>query len=176
MLRGTDTQAGQFELISGEALVTAPVDSGAVTVTIGDGRVVAERARFNLRYDTAAPCVTCLAGTVRVERGAAAAALTAGQQIGFTADGLTMPVAIDGAAVAAWTGGVVIFDAMPVSEVVAEVNRYRRGRIVLTNAALGRERFSARFRIENIDRVVGQIAQIFGAHARTLPGGVTLLG
>ncbi len=36
----------------------------------------------------------------------------------------------------------MIFKAMPVADVVVEVNRYRRGRIILTTAP-GRERFSA---------------------------------
>ncbi len=62
------------------------------------------------------------------------------------------------------------------SDVVAEVNRYRHGKVILTNAALGRERFNARFRIENIDRVVDQIAVVFGVKAKTLLGGITLLG
>ena len=62
------------------------------------------------------------------------------------------------------------------SEVVAEVNRYRRGSVILTNATLGRERLNARFKIANIDRVISQIEQVFGARTRALPGGIILLG
>lgn len=82
----------------------------------------------------------------------------------------------DPAFVTAWQGGIVIFHSTPVAEVIAEVNRYRSGKIILTNDALGRERFSARFRIENIERVIGQIEQIFGARATALPGRIVLLG
>ncbi len=103
-------------------------------------------------------------------------ALPAGQQVVDSELGIGVPVGIDSTTVMAWKDGIVIFDATPITDVVAEVNRYRRGKIVLTNAALGRERFNARFRIENIDRVVGQIEQVFGAHATVLPGGITLLG
>ena len=62
------------------------------------------------------------------------------------------------------------------TEAIAEINRYRPGRIILTNAALGARIFNARFRIENIDGVVGQIQQVFGASATSLPGGIVLLG
>jgi transmembrane sensor len=83
---------------------------------------------------------------------------------------------IDPAAVTAWQHGLVIFRSAPITEVVAEINRYRPGRVILTNAELGRRELNARFRIEDIDRVVGQIEQVFGAHTTTLPGGIVLLG
>jgi transmembrane sensor len=69
-----------------------------------------------------------------------------------------------------------VFEATPISEVIAEVNRYRPGRIILTNNGLGRRLFDARLRIENIGNVVRQIELTFGAHARELPGGIVLLG
>jgi transmembrane sensor len=84
--------------------------------------------------------------------------------------------AIDLAAVTAWQQGLVIFRSTPITDVIAEVNRYRPGRVILTNAALGRRQLNARFRIEDIDQVVGQIEQVFGARATTLPGGIVLLG
>jgi transmembrane sensor len=145
-------------------------------VIAADGRTIATDARFNVRYDDRGVCVTCLQGRVQVERQAAVSPLLAGQQVMYSERGVGAPVIIDSTAVTAWKDGVVIFDATPIAEVVAEVNRYRRGRIILVNATLGRERLNARFRIENIDRVVGQIEQVFGARATILPGGITLLG
>jgi transmembrane sensor len=168
--------ADRIELIGGEALVWAPKTSSPVTVIAADGRTIATDARFNVRYDDRGVCVTCLQGRVQVERQAAVSPLLAGQQVMYSERGVGAPVIIDSTAVTAWKDGVVIFDATPIAEVVAEVNRYRRGRIILVNATLGRERLNARFRIENIDRVVGQIEQVFGARATILPGGITLLG
>lgn len=165
-----------FELIAGEAMVAVSQTATPLTVLVADGRVVAAKARFNLRYDGTAACVTCLDGEVRVEHVAAALPLTAGRQVVFSPRGLEPATAINSVTVTAWMDGIVIFDATPISDVIAEVNRYRPGKIILTNANLGHERLSARFRIENIGRVVGQIEQVFGARARTLPGGITLLG
>lgn len=175
-LRSSGEKADRIELIAGEAIVSTANTSSPVTLIAAEGRIVVTDGRFNVRYNDRDVCVTCLRGDVHVERQAVVLPLPAGQQVVYSERGIGAPVAIDSTTVMAWKDGVVIFDAMPITDVVAEVNRYRRGRIILTNAALGRERFNARFRIENIDRVVGQIEQVFGARATTLPGGITLLG
>ena len=63
----------------------------------------------------------------------------------------------------------------PVSEVIEEINRYRPGRVILTNPNLGRERFSARFRLANINGLVDKIAQVFDVRTTVLPAGIVLL-
>jgi transmembrane sensor len=175
-LRTSGENAGRIELIGGEAMVSAAKTVSPFTVIAADGRIVASRARFNVRYDGQSVCVSCLEGDVQVERLARVLQLSAGRQAIYSAHGIGDPVAIDPMVVTAWTDGVVIFEATPIADVIAEVNRYRREKIILTNAALGHQRLNARFRIENIGRVVNQIEQVFGARARTLPGGITLLG
>lgn len=175
-VRSSEANAERIELIAGEAMISTPETSGVLTVAAGNGRIIAHHARFNVRHGNRDVCVTCLQGQVDVERQAEVVPLAAGRQVVYSEQGIGAPVAVDSAVATAWKDGIVIFDATPIAEVIAEVNRYRRGRIVLTNAALGRERFNARFRIENIDRVVNQIEQVFGAHATVLPGGLTLLG
>jgi transmembrane sensor len=70
--------------------------------------------------------------------------------VAYSSNGIGSAVAIDAAAVTAWQQGVVIFRSTPITEVVAEVNRYRAGRVILTNVALGRRELNARFRIEDI--------------------------
>jgi transmembrane sensor len=176
-LRRAGDERGRIELIAGEAMISAsPEASGAFTVLAADGRIVVTDARFNVRCQDRAVCVTCVAGNVSVELGTAVVQLLAGQQVLYSVKGIGPAVAVDSAVVTAWQDGIVIFKATPVSEVVAEVNRYRSGKIILTNDALGRHLFTARLRIATIDRVVGQIEQAFGARATTLPGGIVLLG
>jgi transmembrane sensor len=172
-LRPEVGQVDQIELIAGEALISAA--AGPVTVLAADGRVVASNARFNLLYEGSV-CVTCLEGEVQVKRANAILPLLAGQQVVYSDHGIGSAIGIDVAVVTAWQRGIVIFRSTPITQVVAEINRYRPGRIILTNAVLGRRELNARFRIEDIDRVVGQIEQVFGARATRLPGGVVLLG
>jgi transmembrane sensor len=167
----------QIELLAGEALVSTPVrPARALTVVAGAGRIVARHASFNVRRDPEVVCVTCLSGEAVVERGGKQLALAAGQQIVYSDRGLGVASTPDTAVVTAWQDGLLVFRAMPIAGVVAEINRYRPGRVILTNAALGRERFSARFRIENIDQVVHQIEEIYRARVTALPGGIVLLG
>lgn len=169
--------ASRIALIAGEAMITARPDAAPVRVVAGGGRIEADNARFNLRSDDGRTvCVTCLEGEIRVGRGVALAPLAAGRQLTYSASGMGPAVVVGADAVTAWRDGLVIFRATPVTDVVAEINRYRPGRIILTNAALGRRELNARFRIEDMDKVVGQIERVFGAHASTLPGGIVLLG
>jgi transmembrane sensor len=176
-LRSAGQNGGRFELIAGEAVISAPPPAaGAITVLAADGRIVAADARFNLRSEGRSVRVTCISGEIRVECGAARMQLPAGRQVIYSDRGLGQPTSVDPATVTAWQDGIVIFQATPIAEVIEEINRYRSGRVILLDAALGRERFSARFRIANIDHVVEQLAQVFGARVRTLPGGIVLLG
>jgi transmembrane sensor len=175
-LRSPGDDATQIELISGEAMVQTPTEAARFTVLAADGRVVASRARFNVRHDDKSVCVTCIDGTVEVERLAKALPLTAGQQTVYSSQGIGAPVKVNPEVVTAWKDGFIVFEATPIADVITEINRYRHGKVILTNAALGREKFNARFRVQNIDRVVGQIELVFGVKARSLPGGVILLG
>jgi transmembrane sensor len=175
-LRSSGENTDHIELINGEAMIQAPADAGPVTVLAADGRIVADIARFNVRCESQSVCVTCLEGNIRVECSTSALPLPAGRQVVYSNRGIGVPIAVDPEVVTAWKDGIIIFEATPIADVVAEINRYRHGRVILTNAALGRERLNARFRLENIDRVVRQIELVFGARVRALPGGIVLLG
>jgi transmembrane sensor len=175
-LRSSGENTDRIELINGEAMIQARANTGPLTVLAADGRIVADIARFNVRCESQSVCVTCLEGNIRVECSASALTLPAGRQVVYSSRGIGVPVAIDPEVVTAWKDGIIIFDGTPIADVVAEINRYRHGKVILTNAALGRERLNARFHLENIDRVVRQIELVFGVRARSLPGGVVLLG
>lgn len=166
----------RLELIAGEAMIaTGGTLPKPLTVVLGDGQALAQNARFNVRYDGLVARVTCLEGTVQVERHDAALTLEARYQVAYADRGLAAPLAIDPSVVAAWQQGLLVFNAAPLSEVVAEVNRYRPGKIVLMNAALGRQTVNARFRIENIDEIMMLAQRVFGAKVTSLPGGIVLL-
>ncbi|MCK9915649.1 FecR domain-containing protein [Microbacteriaceae bacterium K1510] len=167
----------RLELITGEATIaTGATTSKPLVVVAGDGRADAQNARFNVRYDGLAAQVTCLEGVVQVARDDTSLMLEARHQIAYANRGLTAPVVIDPAAVTAWREGVLVFHAAPLSDVVAEVNRYRPGKIVLMNADLARKTVNARFRIDNIDEIMTLAQRVFGAKVTSLPGGIVVLG
>jgi transmembrane sensor len=177
-VHSTDGAADQIDLISGEAAIALTANATKLlSVRAGRGETTGGAdARFNVRCDDQIISVTCIAGHVQVDQGDTALSLPAGQQLRYSSRGLEAPMKADLAVITAWQDGVVIFQSTPIAQVVAEINRYRPGRVILTNAALGRRIFNARVPIENIDRVVSQIAETFGTGLTALPGGIVLLG
>jgi transmembrane sensor len=175
-VQSTAGHAERIDILSGEvAITTGGAVAHGVLVIAGDGQASAEQARFNVRLDRGGTCITCLDGEVRVERQAAVRMLHAGQQVVYGARGLEAPVPVDSAQVSAWQEGLLIFHYAPLTDVVAEVNRYRPGTVIVTNAALGRRLVNGRFRIDNVDSVLAMFQQIFGAKMTHLPGDIVLL-
>jgi transmembrane sensor len=172
----SDSNATHIELIAGEAMVTAGMTTKPFVLTAGNGRTIAQAASVDIRYVDSNVCVTCIDGEVRVEQGSAAASLQSGQQLIYSAQALSSVRTVDPVAVTAWREGILVFHETPLAEAIEEINRYRPGRIVVVNDALGARLFNARFRIENIDEVVDQVRQVFDARVTSLPGGIVLLG
>jgi transmembrane sensor len=166
----------QIRLVSGEAMVSVAAPPRPLNILAAEGRIRASHAKFNVRYDRGLPCtVSCLEGSLEVEVRGAAVSLNASQLVSYDARGLHAVAATDPETVAAWQNDLLIFKFMPVAQVIEQVNRYRPGRIVLLNDEIGRRMLNARFRIEEADKVVGQIVRIFGAKATHLPGGLVIL-
>jgi transmembrane sensor len=174
-IRPQTTDATRIELISGELAVSTGAAPSSLTVVAADGRIVAAKANFNLRCDGDEVRVSCLEGDLKVERTGLAVSLTAGQQVGYGAQGMGAVRAIDPESVTAWQRGMLIFEAVPVVQVVEEVNRYRSGRIILMNPEIGQRLLTAELLIAEVDKIVAQIVHIFGAKARALPGGIVIL-
>ncbi|NVO17592.1 MAG: FecR domain-containing protein [Rhodoplanes sp.] len=174
--RAIDGDGPRIELLSGEAAVRSEADSSRpLTVIAADGRVVAAAAQFNLRHDAGEVRVTCVAGSVQVACRGGAVTLRADEEVVYTATRISTVGAVDPAAITAWQRGYLIFRDEPLVRVVDEINRYRRGRIVLLNDDLGRRRVTARIELARIEEVISYIRSVLGAEVRMLPGGLMLL-
>jgi len=82
---------------------------------------------------------------------------------------------VDVAGVTAWRSGLLVFDSVPLDEVVRKLNRYRRGRIIVANAQLAQRRVSGVFATKDLDDVIRTITTELGASASSLPPLVTVL-
>ncbi|WP_454617683.1 FecR family protein [Bradyrhizobium cenepequi] len=172
--RTTDAAAG-IELISGEVAVTIAPIAPQFVVIAGVGRITAHRGTFNLRRDGATVGLTCIDGQVNLQCDDRSLTLGPAKRVSYDADGLGEVAAAD-PDVAAWRDGMLVFHDTPLARVVDEVNRYRAGRIILMDAALGRRTVTARIELNRLDTVMLQIRHIFDARVRTLPGGIVLVG
>jgi transmembrane sensor len=61
---------------------------------------------------------------------------------------------------------MVVFHDLPLEQVVAEINRYRTGRVVLMNPALSGRRFSASVEIASLDGVIDQLQALHQVQVR----------
>jgi transmembrane sensor len=165
-----------LELVSGEVAVSVHADAGQpLRIAAANGQIEADRANFNVRRDGPSVCITCTDGTVRVTGPSAAVTLTAGQQMTYGDSRQEIAVAVDPAVVTAWKRGMLIFRNAPLTQVIAELNRYRPGKIILLNKTLAERNVVAGFRLDQIGEAVANLCQAVGAKARSLPGGVVLL-
>jgi transmembrane sensor len=159
-LQPTASGAG-IRLIHGEAAIDTP--GVPFVLQAGSGRMAANLAQFNVRFDGPQVCATCVAGELRVIHPRASVTLTAGEQISYTDGEAGKAVRSDPALITAWQRGILIFHDEPLSRVVAEVNRYRRGRIVLLDGELARRSVYATVHLDKIDAVPDQLQQFTGA-------------
>ncbi len=174
-VRSQTADMTEIELISGEAAFSTGAAPSKLTVVAASGRIVATRSDFNLRCDGSKVSIACLSGSLAVLRDGGTMRLDAHQQVSYGDQGIGTVTAADPDHVTAWRHGQLIFEGTPVAQVVAEINRYRSGRIVLMNEDIGRRLLTARLPTTETDKIVIQIVHIFGAKARTLPGGIIVL-
>lgn len=165
---------GRVDLLSGEAVVSVSRNR-SVTVTASNGTVMTSDAVFNVRCLDDGARVTCIDGAVDVTHRGRTVRVGSRQEARYDGHGMTIAAVSDPGTVATWRQGTLIFRDQPVSEVVAEVNRYRRGRIVVINSSLASRRVTARLRLDKLDDLVVQLHDAFGTEAHMLPGEIVLL-
>lgn len=171
----SDAAADGLRLIAGEVAVDADHARRLVRVATHHGAASTLGGRFGVLLADGKTCVTCLVGQVRIATAAGERALAQGQQLRFDSQGFAEAVAVDTARSESWRRGILVFKNDPLREVVAEVNRYRPGRIILTNSALGETRVNAVFQLDRIASATDQIRDVTNASVTPLPGGVVLL-
>jgi transmembrane sensor len=168
--------ARALALMSGEALLTsesgAP-ESPAIIAGAGISRV--KTGLMNIRAFEGSVRVTCVEGEVTVAHRGANVLLTRQQQLVYDDASIGAITAIDAQIATAWQSGLLIFRDEPLRNVVDEINRYRRGKIMLANAALEQRLVNGTFHLSQIDHAPVQIEQFLGARARELPGGIVIL-
>lgn len=173
--RGIDLLAGEAEIDAKPSTALGDALLRQVTVVAGKGRMQAVTARFNVRRGGGSVCVTCLSGSLALDHPSARLTLRANDQVVYD-DRKVEPVSrVDPSGFVAWRRGVLVFNGVPLAEVVEEINRYRPGKIILRNAALGQNRMQAQFPITRLDDVIDLLGRLYGARITRLPGNLVLL-
>ncbi|MDH0302740.1 MULTISPECIES: FecR family protein [unclassified Pseudomonas] len=150
-------------LSQGEAMFIVAHDSGRpFVVSTAQGEVTVTGTRFDVRQDPNSTRVSVEQGSVRVQGAAESLAqLGAGQGSHIDAQGkVAAPYAIDANAVTAWRRGKLVFDDAPLSEVVAEVSRYRARPLHVAPGKVAGLRLSSTFSTDDPDALLRALPSI----------------
>jgi len=159
--------AHRLTLLRGElALATAHGNPQPWRLETPDCEVAATDARFEARLMADGTCVTVAQGQVRVTARATGTPFTlvAGEQWLVSKAGAT-PLPAPGAEHGAWRDGMLIARSLPLSQVLAELGRYRLGYLGW-DATLASAPVSGNFSTVNPEQSVALIARAYGWRVR----------
>lgn len=165
----------EVALDRGEAVFDVAHDAARPFVVVaGDERIKALGTSFIVRRDGDRVRVTLLTGKVEVTRkNGLLAVLSPGERLSATPDAvpiLDRPL-LD--SITAWRHGELRFRDTPLSEAVAEVNRYGGKRVIVNNARLASLPISGVFATANPTEFAAAVAQLHGL--RVQPEGEAVL-
>jgi transmembrane sensor len=141
-----------------------------VEVLVNEGRVEVQAAASD---STDAP-VSAGNAHGRAMRVAALRALSAGQQLSTaTSDYAVIPVSpAQLSSELAWREGAIIFDGEPLSEAIAEVERYTDARIVVSDLRTAALPVGGRFRTDDVQGFLDGLQAALPVSIRRTPGGL----
>lgn len=163
----------RIELHDGEALFDVGPDAARPFVVATDsGEVRVLGTVFAVRNEGQGTRVTVLEGRVRMSGASesdAGTQLEAGQQASVSASGVGPTVDVDAGKETAWARGRLIFNQRPLSEVVAELDRYRAGRVVIADGDLEQLLVTGVFDLNEPDAALDTLERTIGATVVRLP-------
>jgi transmembrane sensor len=119
--------------------------------------------------------VTVDHGAVRVVQGDDERALTNGEQVRIASGRLGSLKRIDPAQALAWRRGLIVFDAAPLDDVILELERMAKGRVIAPQPEVRAMKLSGVFRAENPAALVEAMRHGLGLRVVSAPGVATLL-
>lgn len=148
----------RLTLHDGEAFFAAASDPARpFIVRAGGGEIRALGTAFNVKYQRDRVVVTVIEHAVEITFGNSSVRLGPGEQLSFGNVRLSAPEPADLAAVEAWRRYRMFFNETPLGEAVAEIERYRPGRILVTDAAVAAIPVTGIFRTDQADAALQTI-------------------
>ncbi|WP_426160198.1 FecR family protein [Pseudomonas sp. TSRC2-2] len=166
-----------IELSAGEAMFSVAHDaSRPFIVEAGSGKVTVTGTRFDVRRDANQTRVAVEQGTVKVQGSDAPhdkfVNLAAGLGTAVDAQGNVLPAyAVDPAQLSAWRNGKLVFNNASLSEVAAEVSRYRDKPLVVSQPDVASLRLTSVFKTDDTDALLKALPTILPVAVRTLADG-----
>ena len=148
-----------LELMEGEIFLTVESDpSNPFVVNTPYGTVIAVGTEFLVKQVNDQLTVAVIEGQVRVEQADKKIELADNQQLTVTQTGFSQPAELASNQLA-WREQKIIFHETPLVEVIAELNRYLPGKVVLLDEGLENTPINAVFNLENADTALQVLEQ-----------------
>lgn len=162
-------------LTSGAAVFDVVPDvARPFVVTAANGNTTAIGTSFSIKHGEEDVSVECLQGHITVEC-LADSQLISGEGISYSQAGLGEKVATDIETAAAWRRGLLIFKDRPLADVVSDLNRHRRGKVVIASSNLRLRRMSGVFHLNRPDEILAHLEETLQVRPVSLIGGIVLL-
>ncbi|BCJ90622.1 FecR protein [Terrihabitans soli] len=139
----------------------------------GEVRVLG--TQFDVRMTGGGSTVTLAEGKVQVDAGPHHAGLKPGEQIRLEGGGLSDVTPADLDAALAWREGRFVFSEARLADVVAEIGRYRGGRIVIADEKLADWIVSGSLPLDDPDEALKSLQSSVGFSMRTIAGRLVVL-
>ena len=129
-------------------------------VQAAGGNTKALGTQFDIRLSGDGAVVSVIEHAVEV-RGHDASSVTvdAGWQVSYDGSGIRAATQIDIETVQAWRSNRLVFEDVPLRQVITEIERYRRGRILLADSTIGDIPITAVFDTAQMDSVLTNMAE-----------------
>ncbi|MFC5066415.1 FecR family protein [Flaviflagellibacter deserti] len=173
-----DFESGErrVDVRRGEAFFTIAADPRAFVVIANGAEIRDIGTAFSVRNDNRAEVVV-EDGLVDVSRedGKAPVRVAAGQKVAFGNGRISSAFEADPKTALAWRDGQIVFSQERLADVVAELNRYRAGRIFILNPRIADLRVSGTFEIDRPETVPQALRSVLGIGAREITPFLVLL-
>jgi len=167
-------------LYTGQVYVKVkPNPDRAFVVMAGDARAQALGTAFAVRRDGGRATVLVAESAVQVSaaagEGTRTVRVSAGNAVTLGADArLGDPQSADVAALTGWRRGELSFNNRPLSEVVAELDRYRSGKIVILGGSIRNLPVTGSVDIGKLDQFLASLQVVLPVRVTRMPGLVTI--
>ncbi len=177
-----DDSRRQLTLLQGEVwFEVSPDSTRPFRVHAEHGTVTALGTAFNIRLRDGQAEVSVTEHSVAVEveqaQGRAQHAVVGeGQQLVYDSKaGLGDIKTIDSRTVTAWQRGKLVFQDRPLAEVIAELNRYHRGYLLISDSSIAQRRVNGVFRTDQPLAVLGALESSLPVHSTRINDYLILL-
>lgn len=172
-----NNRSRQVTLLSGRAFFNVQPDAARpFIVNTGDEQIRVVGTRFTVDSDGDTPLIVQQGiVTYHPVRTDAKITVTAGEQLEKIEDHLDVVATDPRASAFAWLDGRLKFKDRPLARVVAEIDRYQPGVIVIAKPGLGDIRLTGNYKLNNPKQIIASLAQATGANVARVSAYLTVI-